>query len=214
MHTPWEDLPEKMRRTILYGSDGDPIKMTYDDGLRKYTTDRPFEGVLPNMERRFRETDSAWIKEELGRYQSARTCEVCNGDRLKPEALAVKLAGKHISEIAALSIAEAGSWFSGISGELTPSQREIAQRILKEINERLGFLKNVGLEYLTLSRASGTLSGGESQRIRLASQIGSGLTGVLYVLDEPSIGLHQRDNGRLLETLKRLRDLGNTVIVV
>jgi excinuclease ABC subunit A len=214
MHTAWEDLPEKMRRTILYGSDGEPIRMTYDDGLRKYTTERPFEGALPNMERRFRETDSAWIKEELGRYQSARTCEVCNGDRLKPEALAVKIAGKHISEIAALSIAEAGIWFSGISAELTPSQLEIAQRILKEINERLGFLKNVGLEYLTLSRSSGTLSGGESQRIRLASQIGSGLTGVLYVLDEPSIGLHQRDNGRLLATLKRLRDLGNTVIVV
>jgi excinuclease ABC subunit A len=214
MRTPWQDLPEKMRRTILFGSDGEPIKMTYDDGLRKYTTDRPFEGVLPNMERRFRETDSAWVKEELGRYQSAKTCEVCGGDRLKPEALAVKIAGKHISEVAALSIAEAGIWFSGISAELTPSQREIAQRILKEINERLGFLKNVGLEYLTLSRASGTLSGGESQRIRLASQIGSGLTGVLYVLDEPSIGLHQRDNGRLLATLQRLRDLGNTVIVV
>jgi excinuclease ABC subunit A len=214
MHTPWQDLPEKMRRTILYGSDGEPIKMTYDDGLRKYTTDRSFEGVLPNMERRFRETDSAWIKEELGRYQSARTCEVCNGDRLKPEALAVKIAGKHISGVAALSISEAGNWFSGIDAELTPSQREIAQRILKEINERLGFLRNVGLEYLTLSRSSGTLSGGESQRIRLASQIGSGLTGVLYVLDEPSIGLHQRDNGRLLATLKRLRDLGNTVIVV
>jgi excinuclease ABC subunit A len=214
MHTPWDDLPEKMRRTILSGSAGEPIKMTYDDGLRKYTTERPFEGVLPNMERRFRETDSAWVKEELGRYQSAKTCEVCGGDRLKPEALAVKIAGKHISEVAALSIAEAGNWFSGISDELTPSQREIAQRILKEINERLGFLKNVGLEYLTLSRASGTLSGGESQRIRLASQIGSGLTGVLYVLDEPSIGLHQRDNGRLLATLQRLRDLGNTVIVV
>jgi excinuclease ABC subunit A len=214
MRTPWQDLPEKMRRAILYGSDGEPIKMTYDDGLRKYTTDRPFEGVLPNMERRFRETDSAWVKEELGRYQSAKTCEICGGDRLKPEALAVKIAGKHISQVAAMSIAEAGTWFSGISGELTPSQREIAQRILKEINERLGFLKNVGLEYLTLSRASGTLSGGESQRIRLASQIGSGLTGVLYVLDEPSIGLHQRDNGRLLDTLKRLRDLGNTVIVV
>src|ERR1700751_3251972 len=214
IHTAWQDLPEKMRRTILFGSDGEPIKMTYDDGLRKYTTDRPFEGVLPNMERRFRETDSAWIKEELGRYQSARTCEVCSGDRLKPEALAVKIAGKHISQVAAMSIAEAGTWFSGVSDELTPSQREIAQRILKEINERLGFLKNVGLEYLTLSRASGTLSGGESQRIRLASQIGSGLTGVLYVLDEPSIGLHQRDNARLLETLRRLRDLGNTVIVV
>src|SRR5438552_3087777 len=214
MRTPWQDLPEKMRRAILYGSDGEPIKMTYDDGLRKYTTDRPFEGVLPNMERRFRETDSAWVKEELGRYQSAKTCEVCGGDRLKPEALAVKIAGKHISEVAALSIAEAGIWFSGIEAQLTPSQQEIAQRILKEINERLGFLKNVGLEYLTLSRASGTLSGGESQRIRLASQIGSGLTGVLYVLDEPSIGLHQRDNGRLLATLQRLRDLGNTVIVV
>src|SRR5215467_12575024 len=203
-----------MRRTILSGSPGEAIKTPYDDGLRKYTTERPFEGVLPNMERRFRETDSAWIKEELGRYQSAKTCEVCNGDRLKPEALAVKIAGKHISKVAALSIAEAGTWFSGISADLTPSQREIAQRILKEINERLGFLKNVGLEYLTLSRASGTLSGGESQRIRLASQIGSGLTGVLYVLDEPSIGLHQRDNDRLLATLKRLRDLGNTVIVV
>ena len=214
MHTPWDDLPEKMRRTILSGSAGEPIKMTYDDGLRKYTTERPFEGVLPNMERRFRETDSAWVKEELGRYQSAKTCEVCGGDRLKPEALAVKIAGKHISQVAALGIAEAGTWFSGIDAQLTPSQREIAQRILKEINERLGFLKNVGLEYLTLSRASGTLSGGESQRIRLASQIGSGLTGVLYVLDEPSIGLHQRDNGRLLGTLKRLRDLGNTVIVV
>jgi excinuclease ABC subunit A len=203
-----------MRRTILSGSAGEPIRMTYDDGLRKYTTERPFEGVLPNMERRFRETDSAWVKEELGRYQSAKTCEVCGGDRLKPEALAVKIAGKHISQVAALSIAEAGVWFSGIDAQLTPSQQEIAQRILKEINERLGFLKNVGLEYLTLSRASGTLSGGESQRIRLASQIGSGLTGVLYVLDEPSIGLHQRDNGRLLATLKRLRDLGNTVIVV
>jgi excinuclease ABC subunit A len=214
VHSAWDDLPEEMRRTILYGSDGEPIKMTYDDGLRKYTTERPFEGVLPNMERRFRETDSAWVKEELGRYQSAKTCEVCSGDRLKPEALAVKIVGKHISQVAAMSIAEAAFWFSDVSTELSPSQQEIAQRILKEINERLGFLKNVGLEYLTLSRASGTLSGGESQRIRLASQIGSGLTGVLYVLDEPSIGLHQRDNGRLLETLKRLRDLGNTVIVV
>ena len=203
-----------MRRAILSGSDGEPIKMTYDDGLRKYTTDRPFEGVLPNMERRFRETDSAWVKEELGRYQSARTCEVCQGDRLKPEALAVKIGGRNISEIARLSIAEALQWFSTIDAELTPSQSEIAQRILREINDRIGFLQNVGLEYLTLSRASGTLSGGESQRIRLASQIGSGLTGVLYVLDEPSIGLHQRDNARLLATLRRLRDLGNTVIVV
>ncbi|HEY1259424.1 MAG TPA: excinuclease ABC subunit UvrA, partial [Stellaceae bacterium] len=209
MHTPWCQLPQRMRQTILDGSAGTPVKMTYDDGLRKYATERPFEGVLPNMERRFRETDSAWVKEELGRYQSARTCEVCNGDRLKPEALAVKIAGKNISEVARLSISDALSWFSGVDAELTPSQREIAERILKEINERLGFLQNVGLEYLTLSRASGTLSGGESQRIRLASQIGSGLTGVLYVLDEPSIGLHQRDNARLLATLKRLRFLSD-----
>jgi excinuclease ABC subunit A len=214
MHTPWAELPEKMRQTILYGSEGVPVRMTYDDGLRQYTTERPFEGVLPNMERRYRETDSAWVREELGRYQNDKTCEVCNGARLKPEALAVKIAGKHISEAAELSIAAAVPWFAGVDETLTPAQREIAQRILKEINERLGFLKNVGLEYLTLMRASGTLSGGESQRIRLASQIGSGLTGVLYVLDEPSIGLHQRDNARLLETLKRLRDLGNTVIVV
>jgi excinuclease ABC subunit A len=214
MHTPWHELPEKMRQTILYGSEGEPVHMTYDDGLRQYSTDRPFEGVLPNMERRFRETDSAWVREELGRYQNDKTCEVCNGARLKPEALAVKIAGRSISEAAVLSISEAVGWFGGIEEGMTPSQREIAQRILKEINERLGFLKNVGLEYLTLMRASGTLSGGESQRIRLASQIGSGLTGVLYVLDEPSIGLHQRDNARLLETLKRLRDLGNTVIVV
>jgi excinuclease ABC subunit A len=214
MHTPWHDLPERMRQAILQGSGGEPIKMTYDDGLRQYTTDRPFEGVLPNMERRYRETDSAWVREELGRYQNAKTCEVCDGARLKPEALAVKIARRSISEAAALSISQAAEWFAGIEETMTPSQREIAERILKEINERLGFLKNVGLDYLTLMRASATLSGGESQRIRLASQIGSGLTGVLYVLDEPSIGLHQRDNARLLETLKRLRDLGNTVIVV
>ncbi len=214
MHTPWRDLPAKMRQTILYGSAGEPIRMTYDDGLKQYSTERPFEGVLPNMERRYRETDSAWVREELGRYQNARTCEVCGGARLKPEALAVKVAGRSISEAAALSIAAACDWFAGVSETLTPASQEIAARILKEINERLGFLRNVGLEYLTLARASGTLSGGESQRIRLASQIGSGLTGVLYVLDEPSIGLHQRDNARLLETLKRLRDLGNTVIVV
>jgi excinuclease ABC subunit A len=214
MHTPWRDLPEKMRQTILYGSGSEPIKMTYDDGLRQYSTERPFEGVLPNMERRYRETDSAWVREELGRYQAARKCEVCDGARLKPEALAVKIAGRSISEATALSILAAVDWFAGVDATLTPSQSEIAERILKEINERLGFLKNVGLEYLTLSRASATLSGGESQRIRLASQIGSGLTGVLYVLDEPSIGLHQRDNDRLLATLRRLRDLGNTVIVV
>jgi excinuclease ABC subunit A len=213
-HTAWRDLPAKMRDTILFGSGGEPITMSYDDGLRQYSTDRPFEGVLPNMERRFRETDSAWVREELGRYQNSKTCEVCSGARLKPEALAVKIARKSISEAAELSIADAGDWFATVDDTLTPSQSEIAARILKEINERLGFLRNVGLDYLTLMRASGTLSGGESQRIRLASQIGSGLTGVLYVLDEPSIGLHQRDNARLLETLKRLRDLGNTVIVV
>src|SRR5580658_4476255 len=214
MHTPWHDLPQRMRDAILHGSGSEPITMTYDDGLRKYSTERPFEGVLPNMERRYRETDSAWVREELGRYQSAKTCEVCDGARLKPEVLAVKIAGRSISETTALSILDAVDWFSAVDATLTPAQSEIAARILKEINERLGFLKNVGLEYLTLMRASGTLSGGESQRIRLASQIGSGLTGVLYVLDEPSIGLHQRDNARLLMTLRRLRDLGNTVIGV
>jgi excinuclease ABC subunit A len=214
MHTPWAELPAQMRHTILYGSGGEPIRISYDDGVRQYTTERPFEGVLPNLERRYRESDSAWLREELARYQNARTCEACRGDRLKPEALAVRVAGKTISEAARLSIAEAAEWFAGLAAELSPASREIAQRILKEINERLGFLKNVGLEYLTLARASATLAGGESQRIRLASQIGSGLTGVLYVLDEPSIGLHQRDNDRLLATLKRLRDLGNTVIVV
>jgi excinuclease ABC subunit A len=214
MRTPWKDLPEKVRDTILYGSGDTPIAMKYDDGLRSYTTNRAFEGVITNMERRYRETDSAWVREELGRYQSAKTCEICHGARLKPEALAVKIAGKTISEVAELSISAAAEWFAALSATLSPKHREIAARILKEINERLGFLKNVGLEYLSLSRASGTLSGGESQRIRLASQIGSGLTGVLYVLDEPSIGLHQRDNARLLKTLERLRDLGNTVIVV
>jgi excinuclease ABC subunit A len=214
LHIPWRELPAKLRETILSGSGGEPITMAYDDGLRKYKTERPFEGVLGNLERRFRDTDSAWLREELGRYQNARACEVCKGDRLKPEALAVKIGVKNISEVARFSIAEAALWFAEIAGSLGPKEREIAERILKEINARLGFLRNVGLEYLTLSRASGTLSGGESQRIRLASQIGSGLVGVLYVLDEPSIGLHQRDNGRLLETLKRLRDLGNTVIVV
>jgi len=213
-NTPWKDLPEKVRTAILFGSEGAEIPMKYDDGLRSYTTKRPFEGVIPNMERRYKETDSSWIKEELGRYQNDRECEVCHGKRLKPEALAVKIRGRNISEVADLSILDAGEWFGSLEEHLSPKHREIAQRILKEINERLGFLRNVGLEYLTLARTSGTLSGGESQRIRLASQIGSGLTGVLYVLDEPSIGLHQRDNDRLLATLKRLRDLGNTVIVV
>ncbi|CBS86689.1 excinuclease ABC subunit UvrA [Azospirillum lipoferum] len=214
MTTPWQDLPEKVRQTILFGSDGSPITMTYDDGLRRYQTNKAFEGIVNNLERRYRETDSAWTRDELSKYQSSQPCEVCKGARLKPEALAVKIRGRSISEAAELSIAGAGAWFSELNEHLRPKDREIAYRILKEINERLGFLNAVGLEYLTLSRGSGTLSGGESQRIRLASQIGSGLTGVLYVLDEPSIGLHQRDNDRLLETLKRLRDIGNTVIVV
>lgn len=211
---PWSDLPAKMRDLILFGSGEEPISMTYDDGLRAYTTKKPFEGVVPNMERRWKETDSAWIREELERFQSSSPCEACGGFRLKPEALAVKIDGKHIGEASDLSIRGAAGWFAELNAKLDPKRREIAARILKEINERLGFLVNVGLDYLTLSRGSGTLSGGESQRIRLASQIGSGLTGVLYVLDEPSIGLHQRDNARLLQTLERLRDLGNTVIVV
>jgi excinuclease ABC subunit A len=213
-NTPWKDLPDKVRKTVLFGSGETPITMRYDDGTKAYTTTRPFEGVIPNMERRFRETDSAWLKEELGRYQNTTECETCHGRRLKPEALAVKINKLDVSQVCDFSILEACDWFGALPKALTAKQRDIAQRILKEINERLGFLRNVGLEYLTLSRASGTLSGGESQRIRLASQIGSGLTGVLYVLDEPSIGLHQRDNDRLLATLKRLRDLGNTVIVV
>jgi len=212
--TAWVDLDEAVRATILYGSGDTPITMRFDDGQRKYSTKKPFEGVIPNMERRYRETDSAWIREELARYHDAAPCDDCSGFRLKPEARAVKIDNRHIGEVSRMSIAQAAVWFAAVADTLSPQQREIAQRILKEINERLGFLVNVGLEYLTLSRNSGTLSGGESQRIRLASQIGSGLTGVLYVLDEPSIGLHQRDNNRLLETLKRLRDLGNSVIVV
>ncbi len=214
MNTAFSALPERVRKAILFGSGDDPVVMQYDDGLRSYKTTKPFEGVIPNMERRFRETDSSWVREELARYQNNSPCEVCKGKRLKPEALAVKIAGLDISQVADLSIAQAVAWFRALDRKLTAKQLEIAQRILKEIKERLGFLESVGLDYLTLSRAAGTLSGGESQRIRLASQIGSGLTGVLYVLDEPSIGLHQRDNARLLETLKRLRDLGNTVLVV
>jgi excinuclease ABC subunit A len=213
-NTPWSELDAKVRQVILHGSDGKPITMKYDDGRKAYSTTRPFEGVIPNMERRFRETESNWRREELSRYQNEAPCETCGGKRLKPEALAVKISGKDISQVTEMSILAASQWFGDLNKGLTPKQREIAARILKEINERLGFLMNVGLEYLTLARASGTLSGGESQRIRLASQIGSGLTGVLYVLDEPSIGLHQRDNERLLTTLKRLRDLGNSVLVV
>jgi len=214
MSTPWRDLPKKVRDVILSGSNGESIVMRYDDGIRQYQTTKPFEGVLPNLDRRWKETDSSWVREELERFQHEAKCEVCNGARLKPEALAVKIGGLHISQVTEFSISEAVKWFLELGPKLTPKQREIAARILKEINERLGFLDNVGLSYLTLNRASGTLSGGEGQRIRLASQIGSGLTGVLYVLDEPSIGLHQRDNDRLLRTLTRLRDLGNTVLVV
>ena len=214
LDAPFGKLPKATREMILFGSGDEPVTMRYHDGQRAYDITKPFEGVIPNMERRWRETDSNWVRDELSRFQTITICDTCKGMRLKPQALAVKIAGLHISEVAEMSIDKAHGWFGGLEKHLKPQSREIARRILREINERLGFLKNVGLEYLTLSRSSGTLSGGESQRIRLASQIGSGLTGVLYVLDEPSIGLHQRDNARLLVTLKRLRDLGNTVIVV
>ncbi|HEV2363431.1 MAG TPA: excinuclease ABC subunit UvrA [Caulobacteraceae bacterium] len=214
MDEPWWRLSDQARQVILQGSDGEKIRFVYDDNARKYEVTKTFEGVLPNLERRWRETDSSWVREELGRYQSETPCETCQGARLKPEALAVKVAGKNIAEVSGLAIRPARDWFASLENELSSKQMEIARRILKEINDRLRFLVDVGLEYLNLSRASGTLSGGESQRIRLASQIGSGLTGVLYVLDEPSIGLHQRDNARLLASLKGLRDLGNSVIVV
>jgi excinuclease ABC subunit A len=214
LDTKWKDLPKKTQNAILHGSGDDEIKFSYEDGVRSYDTRKPFEGVITNINRRYRETESEWAREELAKYFSDIPCEACHGYRLKPEALCVKIGGKHIGEISELSVKRAGEWFEGVPQALNAQQNEIAARILKEIRERLTFLLDVGLNYLTLSRASGTLSGGESQRIRLASQIGSGLTGVLYVLDEPSIGLHQRDNARLLDTLKRLRDLGNTVVVV
>ena len=221
-NTKWIDLPEKIQQVFLYGSGEEEIQFRYDEGGRVYQVSRPFEGVIPNMERRYRETDSNWIREEFERFQNNRPCGVCEGFRLRPEALAVKIGpakGKpekrlHVGQVVQMSIREALAWVEDVPNQLSKQKNEIARAILKEIRERLGFLNNVGLEYLTLSRNSGTLSGGESQRIRLASQIGSGLTGVLYVLDEPSIGLHQRDNGRLLLTLKNLRDQGNTVIVV
>lgn len=208
--TPWKDLPAYAQETILYGSGNKCVPMVYS----RFVTDKPFEGVIPNMERRFLETDSVASREELAHYQSAAPCECCHGKRLKPEALAVKICGKDIIEASDMSIKQALNWFSGVEAQLTPQKQEIAHKIIKEIVERLRFLNNVGLDYLTMSRQSGTLSGGEAQRIRLASQIGSGLTGVMYVLDEPSIGLHQRDNDKLLATLTRLRDIGNTVIVV
>ena len=214
LDTKWKDLPKKTQNAILHGSGDDEIKFSYEDGVRAYDTKKPFEGVVTNIDRRFRETESEWAREELGKYFSDVPCDACSGYRLKPEALSVKIGGKHVGEISEMSVRKAGDWFATVPEMLNKQQNEIALRILKEIRERLSFLLDVGLNYLTLARASGTLSGGESQRIRLASQIGSGLTGVLYVLDEPSIGLHQRDNARLLDTLRRLRDLGNTVIVV
>ncbi len=212
--TRWSDLTADQKKAILYGTGKQKVEFQYNDGLRSYTTQKTFEGIIPNLERRYKETDSAWSREEIERFMSATPCPACGGARLKPEALAVKISGHHIAQVTEKSIREAGDWFEALPAALTGKQNEIAVRILKEIRERLRFLNDVGLEYLTLARASGTLSGGESQRIRLASQIGSGLTGVLYVLDEPSIGLHQRDNERLLVTLKHLRDIGNTVIVV
>ncbi len=209
----WSDLSEAAQKAILHGTD-EKIEFHYADGARSYSTTKTFEGIVPNLERRWKETDSAWAREEIERFMSAAPCPACAGFRLKPEALAVKINGLHIGQVTDMSIRVAGSWFEALPARLTDKQNEIAVRILKEIRERLRFLNDVGLDYLSLSRNSGTLSGGESQRIRLASQIGSGLTGVLYVLDEPSIGLHQRDNARLLDTLKHLRDIGNTVIVV
>jgi excinuclease ABC subunit A len=214
LDTKWKDLPKKTQDAILHGSGDDSVRFVYDDGLRSYQTTKPFEGVITNLERRWRETESDWAREEMAKYFTDIPCAACKGYRLKPEALCVKVGALHIGEVAEMSVKRAGEWFTTLPDALSPKQNEIAVRVLKEIRERLRFLVDVGLDYLTLARASGTLSGGESQRIRLASQIGSGLTGVLYVLDEPSIGLHQRDNARLLETLKRLRDLGNTVIVV
>jgi excinuclease ABC subunit A len=214
MNLPWERLPKHVQLAILYGTGEEEVEFTYEDGARRYKTEKTFEGVIGNIERRWRETDSEWVREELSRYQGAHPCDACHGYRLKPQALAVKVGAKHIGEVGDMSIKAANQWFADVPKTFTKQQTEIATRILKEIRERLAFLNDVGLEYLTLSRAAGTLSGGESQRIRLASQIGSGLTGVLYVLDEPSIGLHQRDNDRLLGTLRHLRDLGNTVIVV
>ena len=210
----WEKLPKKIKEIILFGSDDEEIKFSYDDGYEKYSHKKTFEGVINNLERRYLETDSDWKREEISQYQSDTKCERCNGQRLKEEALCVKIVNLNISEVSEKSIYDASKWFGSLEEKLDQRQLKIAEHILKEIIERLDFLLNVGLEYLTLSRESGTLSGGESQRIRLASQIGSGLTGVLYVLDEPSIGLHQKDNIKLIKALKRLRDLGNTIIVV
>ncbi|WP_301751234.1 excinuclease ABC subunit UvrA [uncultured Erythrobacter sp.] len=212
--TPWKDLAPEQKLIILHGTGGMPVPLTFKDGRREYTVNKAFEGVIGNLNRRMMQTESAWMQEELSKYQTAQACETCGGKRLNEKALSVRIAQTDIATPVAMSVADAKAWFLALDAQLTSQQSQIAKAILKEINERLGFLDNVGLDYLNLDRTSGTLSGGESQRIRLASQIGSGLSGVLYVLDEPSIGLHQRDNDRLLETLKRLRDLGNTVIVV
>ncbi len=212
--TPWSELSEEHREVILHGTQGMPVALTFKDGRKEYTVRKAFEGVIGNLNRRLLQTDSAWMREELSRFQTAQPCETCHGKRLNDKALAVKVAGEDIATPVRFSVTVALQWFEDLPAKLTDTQNQIARAILKEIVERLGFLNNVGLDYLNLDRTSGTLSGGESQRIRLASQIGSGLSGVLYVLDEPSIGLHQRDNDRLIETLKRLRDLGNTVIVV
>ncbi len=212
--TAWEELTEPAQHAVLYGTGKTPINFVYDDGLRTYKTTKPFEGVIGNLGRRYKETESAGMREEIEKYMSSAPCLACNGYRLKPEALAVKIDGLHIGQVTEKSIRATAAWFEALPAHLNDNQKQIGERVLKEIRDRLNFLNDVGLEYLTLGRNSGSLSGGESQRIRLASQIGSGLTGVLYVLDEPSIGLHQRDNARLLETLRRLRDIGNTVIVV
>jgi excinuclease ABC subunit A len=214
MRTPWRELPARVRDAILNGTGEEEVSFTYKDSVRSYTVKKAFEGVLRNLDRRWRETDSAWVREEMSRYQAEKPCAACGGARLKPEALAVRVAGRNIAGASELSIRAALDWFRDVLPTLTPQRAEIARRILREIVDRLQFLVDVGLDYLTLARGSATLSGGESQRIRLASQIGSGLTGVLYVLDEPSIGLHQRDNERLLATLRRLKSLGNTVLVV
>jgi excinuclease ABC subunit A len=214
LDTPWKDLPGEVQLIVLHGTGGRPVTLTFVDGKKSYDVRKPFEGVIGNLNRRMLSTESAWMREELAKYQASHPCETCDGARLKPEALAVKVAMRDISSVTRLSVVDALAWFATLPDQLTPQSREIARAILKEIDERLGFLNNVGLDYLNLDRTSGTLSGGESQRIRLASQIGSGLSGVLYVLDEPSIGLHQRDNDMLLATLRRLRDLGNTVLVV
>jgi excinuclease ABC subunit A len=214
MNKPWETLPDSAKLVMLYGSGQEPVRFAYHDGQRAYEVKKPFEGIITNLERRYKETESDWSREEISRFMSESPCSACEGNRLKPEALAVKIAGHHIGDVAKLSVRDAATWYETLPERLSPKQNEIAGRVLKEIRDRLRFLNDVGLDYLTLSRGSGSLSGGESQRIRLASQIGSGLTGVLYVLDEPSIGLHQRDNERLLGTLRRLRDLGNSVIVV